>query len=169
MFTKTMSGVKQMMKEKRLPHNNKEGILYGSVICTCTVIFMVLLNTYINVGHITYQELPTMLKLFCILFIIAMFLENFIVSHFAHKMKSFFCCEEDSFNSQILFNVLFTVIGMSVLMTLIASYISSGFNLQSLTFGHFISNWPKNFSIVFAFELLIAQPIARKFMVLIHK
>ncbi|WP_242542787.1 DUF2798 domain-containing protein [Vagococcus fluvialis] len=158
-----------MIKEKNLPHNKKEGLLYGSTIAIITVLFMVILNTYINLGTISYIHIPQILKLIIILFIIAMLLENFVVSYFVNKLNTYFVHEKDSFNARILFTILFTVIGMSFTMTWIAPFVSSGFELSTISFNLFISNWPKNFGIVFALELLIAQPLARKLMVVIHK
>lgn len=158
-----------MSKESRLPHNKKEGLVYGSIICILTVTFMVLLNTYLNKGKITFGDDPNILKIFSILFIIAMLLENLVINHFTTKMTALFVSSKDSFNAKILFTILFTVIGMSFFMTFIATYVSSGFDLSSISFNYFISNWPRNFSIVFAFELLFAQPIARKAMIMLHK
>lgn len=158
-----------MSKENRLPQNRKEGLVYGITICILTVTFMVLLNTYLNKGTITFNDAPNIIKTFGILFIIAMFLENFVVSHFTTKMTVLFVSSEDSFNARILFTVLFTVIGISFFMTFIATYVAKGFDLSSIRFSYFISNWPKNFSIVFAFELLFAQPIARQIMLIIHR
>jgi len=41
--------------EKRLPRNGKEGLLYGAIISTLTVIFMTSLNVILGAGEINAE------------------------------------------------------------------------------------------------------------------
>lgn len=67
---------------------------------------------------------------------------------------------KDSFRAQILVNILCTVFLMSVLLTIVGTWIGT----QRITLDPirtFFHKWPRNFAISFAVEALIAQPIAR--------
>lgn len=158
-----------MNQELRLPHNNKEGLLYGTVICGITALLMTVFNIVLHVQTFNSEVFFIILKLYPLFFVVAMLLENFVVSHFSHAMIAKFASKKDSFNAQILFNVLFTVLGMSLLMTVIGDFVGNGFVLKSGMVGRFLTAWPRNFSIVLGIELLIAQPIARKVMMMLHK
>ena len=73
----------------------------------------------------------------------------------------------DDFNDQILFNILFNVTILSILLTISGTWIGTGtVNLE--VFETFFYNWPRNFFIAFWIELLIAQPIARFAMKTLH-
>ena len=83
----------------------------------------------------------------------------------------------DSANTYICFNLIMCVLQMSVILTFLGGLIG-----QAVAFvmgGHqmdvmeLIDNWPRiwprNFCIAFWIEMLIAQPAARRAMVIIHK
>ena len=156
------------MKEKRLPMNKKEGIIYGTVICGITASVMCFYNLYLGFGNLTQEMLLTFAKSLPLFFVIAMLLENFVVRHFADALVQKFGHEEDSFNAKILFSILFTVLGMSFLMTFIGDVVGHGLMINGSTFGRFVHAWPRNFGVVLALEILVAQPIARKVMVMMH-
>ena len=63
--------------------------------------------------------------------------------------------------------MVFTVFGMSVLMTLIANAIVFGVHADLPQ--HFLTQWPRNFVAVLLAEALLIQPIARAVMVNIHR
>jgi len=71
----------------------------------------------------------------------------------------------DGFNAKMLFTIFFTVIGMSLIMTLIGDMLGNGISLASFAA---LSHWPRNFSIALFCELLIAQPLARFVMKTLH-
>lgn len=75
--------------------------------------------------------------------------------------------EKDSFNSHIIINILCTVFLMSVFLTVIGTWIGS-MNISIEPIRNFFYKWPRNFSISFAVELLIAQPIARFILLKLH-
>lgn len=66
----------------------------------------------------------------------------------------------DSFRTQTLVNIMCTVLLMSILLTVVGTWIGT----QRVTLDPirtFFHKWPRNFSISFAVEALFAQPIAR--------
>ena len=155
-----------MNQETRLPRNGKEGALYGAIICTLTVLFMVSLNVLLAAGKFNQETAITIIKLLPIFWIIAMIIEPVFIGRIAEKLVGKFTKPTDSFNAKILFRILFTVIGMSVCMTLIADVVLNGFSTE--LFSNFLTNWPRNFVIVLIAESLVIQPIARFVMVKLH-
>ena len=78
-----------------------------------------------------------------------------------------FSSPTDSINAYILFKAFFTVIGMSIIMTLIGGLLAFGFNIEVLK--EFTICWPRKFCVVIFLELIIVQPIARKVMRIMHE
>ena len=156
------------MKEVRLPHNNKENLLYGGVICLITVIIMLILNICSVFGKFDLDILACVLKLTPIIWLVAMLIEMFIVGKIAEKLVDKFSSDKDGFNAKILFNILFCVTGMSAVMTIVGSFIGNG-QISWEPFITFPSHWPRNFFVAFWCEILLAQPIARMLMKHIHK
>ena len=76
--------------------------------------------------------------------------------------------KEDSFNSQVTINILCTVLMMSVILTIVGTWIGTR-EVSFFPIKNFFFIWPRNFAIAFAVEVLIAQPIARTVMVKYHK
>ena len=157
-----------MHKDSRLPQTPGEGLLYGVIICSVTVIMMTSLNISLNFTGPGTELFLTILKALPVFFIIAMAVERFIVHPLVEKLVQKFAGKEDSFNAHILFTVFFTVIGMSLIMTVIGDFIGHGFNLNPHIFQRFLENWPRNFGLVLLFELIIAQPLGRFAMTRLH-
>ena len=76
--------------------------------------------------------------------------------------------EEDSFNAHILTNILCTVFLMSIILTVVGAWIGNG-RIDPEPIQMFFYRWPRNAAISFAVEAVIAQPIARHVMLLLHK
>ena len=155
-----------MNEETRLPRNGKEGLLYGAMICTMTVIFMTSLNVILAVGEFNQEIALSILKTIPIMWVIVMIIEPVIFGRIAEKLTKKFTAPTDSFNAKILFRILFTVLGMSMAMTFIGDIVGNGFSSEM--FSHFLTNWPRNFLIVLIAESLVIQPIARFAMVKLH-
>jgi len=153
--------------EKRLPTNEKEGLIYGGIICALSCIFMATMNISIHMGGVSGESIVTSLKAFPLVFILAMLLEKFIVGNIADKLVNIFISPTDSFNAHILFRTFFTVIGMSIIMTIVGGILASGFSLEVIK--EFPISWPRNFCIVIFWELIIVQPIARTVMRRMHE
>ncbi|WP_404331909.1 hypothetical protein [Mesobacillus maritimus] len=83
------------------------------------------------------------------------------------KLVAKFTSPTDGFNARVLFTILFSVTILSVLLTIIGSWI--GMKQISLEpFQTFFYDWPRNFFIAFWIEMLLAQPIARFAMKKMH-
>jgi hypothetical protein len=155
-----------MHLDKRLPHNAKEGALYGGIICCFTALYMTVFNVRLAVGAFNTEAMWAMAKYFPLMFVIAMLIEPLIVGRLAEKAMHTLSPATDSGNAKILFRMVFTVFGMSVLMTLIANAIVFGVHADLPQ--HFFMQWPRNFVAVLLAEALLIQPIARAVMVKIH-
>jgi hypothetical protein len=153
--------------EKCMPRNGKEGLIYGGSICAMTCIFMATMNICISMRGISKVALAISIKSFPVVFIIAMLIETLIVGNVANKLTGVFCSPKDSLNSHIMFRTFFTVIGMSVIMTIVGAVLGSGFSMELIN--HFPIAWPRNFCVAIFLELLIVQPIARYIMRRMHK
>lgn len=155
-----------MENETRLPRNGKEGALFGGIICFLTSLFMSSFSIISVMGEFNGEVALTIIKIWPLMFVIAMIIEPLLVGRIAENLVGKFTQETDSFNAKILFRIVFTVFGMSLIMTFIGGVVGNGFN--SDTFSNFLSNWPRNFFIVLIAESLVIQPIARFVMVKLH-
>lgn len=116
--------------EKRLPKNNKEGLIYGLTISIVTVTLMVLLNIGTEKG-INKDSLIIMLKSIPIFIILAMLIETFLIGRISSKLVDIFTEPSDGFNTKILFNILFCVTGMSITFTLIGTLLNTGISKEN--------------------------------------
>lgn len=148
------------MEETRLPKNGKEGFIYGLIICAITVCIMMTVNVWAGAGTMNGEIFLSMLKTYPICLIAAMLIETFIVGKITNVLLNKFTIPSDGFNARILFNILFCVTGMSIIMTIVGSMIGTG-KISLDPFIHFPTTWPRNFCIAFWCEILVAQPIAR--------
>lgn len=156
-----------MQLDPRLPHTAKEGAIYGGIICLLTSCFMTVLNVYLAIGSFNSQTWLAIAKYWPLMFVIAMIVEPMIVGRLAEKAMLRLSPPTDSGNAKILFRMVFTVFGMSLLMTTIANAIVFGVNAE--LFDLVRSQWPRNFLIVLIAEALVIQPIARLAMVKLHQ
>lgn len=60
-------------------------------------------------------------------FIVAMLLENFVISHLVNELVGKYSAPQDRFNANIQFSIFFTVVGMSFCMNLIGDFIGHSF------------------------------------------
>ncbi|WP_343042110.1 hypothetical protein [Ornithinibacillus caprae] len=84
------------------------------------------------------------------------------------KLVPKFVGPNDGFNAKVLFTILFNVTILSILLTVIGSWIGMG-EISMEPVQSFFYSWPRNFFIAFWVELLIAQPIARFAMKKLHE
>lgn len=155
------------MEEKRLPRSGKEGFLYGAVICGITCTIMMILNIGTSYGTLCVKDVwVTIGRSIPIVWAVAMVWETFVVGRIGHKLVHIFTDPSDGFNANILFNIVFVVTMMSASMTILGPTVC-GEPLRE-TLPGWIHHWPRNFCVAFWCECLLAQPIARRVMVLIH-
>ena len=156
-----------MHLEKRLPQTPKEGLLYGALISSMTVLFMTSFSIIYFACKFNRDIAFTILKTLPIMWIIVMIIEPAIFGRLAEALTAKFTKPTDSFNSKILFRILFTVLGMSAAMTFIGDLVGNGFHSE--LFSNWLTNWPRNFVIVLIAESLVIQPLARFVMVKLHE
>ncbi len=75
--------------------------------------------------------------------------------------------EDDSFGAHTVVNTLFTVLLMSIFLTVIGTWIGNH-QISVEPIRMFFYKWPRNFAIAFFVEACIAQPIARLVMLKLH-
>lgn len=150
----------------KLPRNKKEFALFMAVISIISVNIIAPLITCFEAGFHLYVW-GSALKVipFIWLSVIALVILTYKP---AEWMTSKIVKEGDSFNSHIVVNILCTVFLMSIFLTVIGTWIGSR-HISVEPIRLFFYKWPRNFAISFAVELLIAQPIARKVMLEMHK
>ena len=150
----------------KLPRNKKEFALFMAIISIISVNIIAPLITCFEVGFsmkswsYALQAMPYLWICVIALVLITYKPAEFLTAKIIKK--------DDSFNSHIVINVLCTVFLMSLFMTIIGTWIGSGQISMDPIFGFFYK-WPRNFTISFAIELLVAQPIARMILQIIHK
>lgn len=86
----------------------------------------------------------------------------------AEWMTNKIVAKEDSYNSHIVINILCTVFLMSIILTVLGTWIGSMKISMEPIYGFFYK-WPRNFAISLGVEMLIAQPIARFVMLKFHQ
>ncbi|QXZ10926.1 DUF2798 domain-containing protein [Comamonas sp. Y33R10-2] len=155
-----------MQQDNRLPHNNKEGAIYGATICSLTALVMTTFNVLIHAQEVNAQTLQSIAFYFPLMFVIAMLVEPLLVGRIAEKAMHRLSPATDSGNAKILFRMVFTVFGMSLVMTGIGNLIAFG---AEGWLGRMLHDWPRNFFVVLILEALIIQPIARAVMVKLHQ
>ena len=135
-----------MHLDKRLPHNAKEGALYGGIICCFTALYMTVFNVRLAVGAFNAEAMWAIAKYFPLMFVIAMVVEPLIVGRLAEKAMHTLSPATDSGNAKIMFRMVFTVFGMSLLMTSIGNAI--GFGLHGGLLARIAHDWPRNLLVV---------------------
>jgi len=149
-----------------LPRNKVEFVFFMLIVSLISVNIIAPLITCLEMGFSADTYLTTLKSLpFIWLAVIVLVLITYKpASWMTNKVLS----REDSFNAKILVNILVTVFMLSIVLTIVAPMIAERtLSLEPLE--QFIYRWPRNFTIAFGIELLIAQPIARGIIYLIHK
>ncbi|SET64028.1 hypothetical protein SAMN05216389_11829 [Oceanobacillus limi] len=155
-----------MDKEDRLPQNPKEGILFLLIISIISVNTIAPIIMEMEQGFSISNYLET-LKIVPFLWVIVVLLVRLVAEPLVHKMMPIFVGKTDGFNARILLNTLLNVTILSILLTIIGTWV--GMKQISLEpFQTFFHSWFRNFGIAFWIELLIAQPIARFAMKKLH-
>ncbi|MBE6526955.1 MAG: DUF2798 domain-containing protein [Thermoplasmata archaeon] len=163
-----------------MPHNGKEGIVYGCVIASISSLLIGGYNVYDNMGYTidSFGEfVARYLIIWPVMFLIAFALANTIVGRTAVKVVGRFVSPSDSVNACIVMNIIVCVLMMSVILTFVGGLVGEtlGYLMggPSVDVAELVGNWPKiwprNFCIAFWVEMLIAQPAARAVMVWAHR
>lgn len=106
---------------------------------------MTFFSVILAVGEFNVEVLMSILKVLPIIWIIVLIIEPTIFGRIAEALVVKFTKLTDSFNSKILFHIIFTVLGMSVAMIFIGDIVGNGFTPE--IFSNWLQNWPRNFEL----------------------
>lgn len=150
----------------KLPRSKKEFALFMMIISIISVNIIAPLITCFEAGfHLYIWRDALSIMPFIWLSVIALVL---ITYKPAEWLTSKVTSKGDSFRSVVTINILCTVFLMSIFLTVIGTWIGCrNISIEPIT--NFFYKWPRNFSISFAVELLIAQPVARAAICALHK
>lgn len=149
----------------KLPRNLKEKMLFMLIV---SLISVNIIGPVISMCEIGFSWVHYLTTLSILPFIwIAVIISVLIAEKPATYLQEKITAKDDSFNTQITINILCNVIIISALMTILGSWIGQRY-LPVETLHNFFIIWPRNFGIALVIEALIAQPIARKILFLIH-
>lgn len=149
----------------KLPRNKKEFVLFLLIISILSVNIIAPLITFLEVGFSKESYLNT-LKVIPIIWIFVVILV-LLTHNPAEKITQKIIHKDDSYRSVLTVNILVNVFLMSIFMTIIGTWIGSR-SVNFDVFHNYLNVWPRNFTLAFGVELLIAQPIARFVLYKIH-
>jgi hypothetical protein len=155
-----------MYKEDRLPQNAKEGVLFLLIISVISVNTIAPIIMGMERGFSKENYLET-LKIIPFMWIIVVLLVRLVAGPLVGKVMPKFVGQTDGFNARILLNTLLNVTVLSILLTIIGTWVGTK-QISLEPFQNFFFSWFRNFGVAFWIELLIAQPIARFAMKKIH-
>lgn len=150
----------------KLPRNKKEFALFIAIISILSVNIIAPLITCFEFGfHLAVWADVLQVLPFIWLSVVALVL---ITYRPAEWMTAKIAHPNDSFRAHIVINILCTVFLLSIFLTVIGTWIG-GRQLSWEPIVLFFYKWPRNFAISLGVELLIAQPIARFVLLLLHQ
>lgn len=156
-----------MHSEKRLPRNGKEFAIFLGIISIISVNIIAPLIMGFEFGFSKETYFNT-LKVIPFMWLIVIFLVTSVSRPLVGKLVNLFSLETDGFNAKVLFNILISVTILSILLTIIGTWVGTK-EISMEPFHHFFYQWPRNFFIAFWVEMLIAQPAARFVMKKLHE
>ncbi len=156
-----------MQEETRLPRNGKEFLLFLAIISILSVNIIGPLIMGFKFGFRKEVYFET-LKVLPFVWICVILLVTLVANPIVSKLVPKFIEPTDGFNARVLFTILFSVTILSILLTIIGSWIGMK-EISVEPIRTFFYDWPRNFFIAFWVEALIAQPIARCAMKKLHQ
>lgn len=150
----------------KLPRSKKEFALFMAVISIISVNIIAPLITCFELGF-NFQVWANTLKVIPFIWI-AVVAVVLITYKPAEWLTSRIVKEGDSFSSHITVNILCTVFLMSILLTVIGTWIGTR-QISMEPIRLFFYKWPRNAAISFFVEACVAQPIARLVMLKLHQ
>jgi hypothetical protein len=149
----------------KLPQNRKEFALFLFIVSLLSVNTIAPLITCFEMGFSlsVYKSTLSVIPFIWVSVIALVLLLHAPAEYLTKKIVA----KDDSFRSRITINILCSVLLMSIVLTIIGTWIGSRhISLEPIRF--FFHKWPRNFAISFAIEALFAQPIARAVLYRIH-
>lgn len=152
--------------QMKFPCSKKEFALFMGVISIISVNIIAPLITFFEIGfHLSVWADTIKVIPFIWLAVIALVLITYKPAEF---LTALVVKGSDSFGSHVLINIMFTVLLMSIFLTVIGTWIGSR-HISMDPIRLFFYKWPRNFAISFFVESCIAQPIARFVMLKLHQ
>lgn len=146
-----------------MPKNKRESLIYTVMMCFLMVLWMSIYNVALHTGGLSFDVFQSAWLGFPLAYIIAMFLDLFIVSGPAKKVAFRFLVKPTSSNLKKGLAVSFCmVVPMVIFMSLYGGLevvLKSG-NWQALPM-IWLTNIPKNFVMALPFQIIIAGPVIR--------
>lgn len=155
-----------MYREDRLPQSPKEGIIFMLIISIISVNTIAPIIMGMEFGFSKENYLET-LKVIPIMWIIVIILVRFVAGPLVVKVMPKFVGKTDGFNARVLLNTLLNVTVLSILLTIIGTWVGTK-QISFEPFQNFFHSWFRNFGVAFWIEVIIAQPIARFAMKKLH-
>ncbi len=150
----------------KLPRSKKEFALFMAIISVISVNIIAPLITFFEMGFHLYIWVEALKVMpFIWVAVIALVLLTYKP---AEWLTSRVVKEGDSFDAHILINIIFSVLLMSIFLTVIGTWIGSH-HISMEPIRMFFYKWPRNFAISFFVEACVAQPIARFAMLKLHQ
>jgi len=150
----------------KLPRSKKEFALFMAVISIISVNIIAPLITCFELGFNLHTWANTLKVIpFIWVAVVAIVLITYKPAEWLTKC---IIKEGDSFSSHITINILCTVFLMSILLTVIGTWIGTR-QISMEPIRLFFYKWPRNAAISFFVEACIAQPIARLVMLKLHQ
>ncbi|AMV60721.1 putative membrane protein [Pediococcus damnosus] len=155
-----------MLFRMRLPQNKKETALFMFLVSAISVNIIAPVITGFEIGFSwqTWHQVLTIIPFMWIMVLVIVILTQRPAGWLTSKIVD----PKDSFASHMVINGLCSVLLISIFMTVLGTWIGSQ-QISWTPIQQFFVKWPRNFAIALAVELLLAQPIARQVMQVIHK
>jgi hypothetical protein len=145
----------------RMPRNRRESIAFMLIISLISVNIIPVLISGLTTGFSLemWRNLLIILPILWFTVILVVLLVREPATMLADKIV----CPTDSFNAHIVINTLCSVFMVSIILTVVGTWIG-GRHISIEPIVHFFEIWPRNFAIAFFVEILLAQPVARLVM-----
>ena len=150
----------------QLPRSKKEFALFMAVISIVSVNIIAPLITFSEMGFSLYIWSDTIKSIpFVWAAVIALVL---ITYKPAERLTRLVVKEDGSFAWHITINIFFTVVMMSIFLTVLGTWIGTR-RISMDPIYRFFNKWPRNFTISLFVEMCVAQPLARFVMIKYHQ
>ncbi len=150
----------------KLPRTKKEFALFMGIISILSVnIIAPLITCFEFKFHLSvWANVLTVIPFLWLAVVVLVLITYKPAEWLTHRIVS----QGDSFRSVVTINTLCTVFLLSIILTVVGTWIGSRtISLEPIV--KFFYKWPRNFAISLGVELLIAQPIARLVMLKLHQ
>lgn len=149
----------------KLPRNKREMALFMAVVSVLSVNVIAPLITFFECGF-RFSVWVNVLRVIPFIWM-SVIVSVLVTLKPAEWLTRKIVRESDGFRAFILANVVSSVFFMSIVLTVVGTWIGSRRVSLDPILGFFYK-WPRNFAISFAVEALFAQPIARFVLHRVH-